>query len=167
MLKNSCFFCKTSSGFSIEIDFGTFWDFLLFLLHSTANLLNWAHFLIWKSFFHKPISVSRIPKFWTFWEVLQIQSLSMGSLLRLAVYNTFISVLDKTIFFQKITQLLKVLRSFTNLVSFPRLIATFSVFKKSSFFSEKPIFPLQKNQNTNVLRIFTIWVAFCRQICYK
>ena len=101
ILKNPCFFWKTSSSFSIKIDFGTFWEFLLFLLHSTANLLNWAHFLIWKSFFHKPISVSRIPKIWTFWEVLQIQSLSTRSLLHLAVYNTFISVLDKRIFVKK------------------------------------------------------------------
>ena len=33
-------------------------------------------------------------------------------------------------------------------------------FKKSSFFSDKQIFSLQKNQNKNVLRIFTISVPF-------
>ena len=99
ILKNSCFFRKTSSSFPIKIDVGTFWEFLLFLSHSTANLLNSPHFIILKTkFLQKPISVSRNPKIWTFWEVLEIQSLSTGSLLHLAVYNTFISVLDKPIF---------------------------------------------------------------------
>ena len=39
MLKNSCFFWKTSSSFSIKVNFGTFWELLLILSHSTANLL--------------------------------------------------------------------------------------------------------------------------------
>ena len=134
MLKNSCFFWKTSSSFSIKIDFRTFWELLLFLSHSTANLLNLAHFFNLKTNFQKPISVSRNPKNWTFWEVLQIQSLSTGSLLLLAVYNTFLSVLDKSIFcLTKITQFLKIMGLFTNLVAFHRLIATFRVFKKTKF----------------------------------
>ena len=53
ILKNSCFFCKTSSSFSLKIDFGTFWEFLLFLSHSTANLLNSAHFFNLKTIFPK------------------------------------------------------------------------------------------------------------------
>ena len=53
ILKNSCFFRKTSSSFSIKIDFGTFWGFLLFLSHSTAKLLNLAHFLNLKTIFPK------------------------------------------------------------------------------------------------------------------
>ena len=39
--------------FSIKIDFGTFWEFLLFLSHSTAKLLNSAHFLSLKTIFPK------------------------------------------------------------------------------------------------------------------
>ena len=45
ILKISCFFWKNSSSFPIKINFWTFWDFFLFLSHSTAKLLISAHFL--------------------------------------------------------------------------------------------------------------------------
>ena len=53
ILKNSCFFWKTSSSFSLKVDFGTFWEVLIFLSHSTANLLNLAHFFNLKTIFPK------------------------------------------------------------------------------------------------------------------
>ena len=100
MLKNSSFFWKTSSSFSIKIDFGTFWEIFFHFCRILRQRCKIRHiFLIWKQFFQKPICVSRNPKIWTFWEVLQIQSLSTGSLLHLAVYNTFIAVLDQPILF--------------------------------------------------------------------
>ena len=53
MLKTSCFFWKTSSSFSIKIDFGTFWEILPFLSHFTANLLNSAQFFNLETIFPK------------------------------------------------------------------------------------------------------------------
>ena len=47
------FFWKNSSGFSIKINFWTFWEFLLFLSHSTANLPNLAPFIYFRTIFPK------------------------------------------------------------------------------------------------------------------
>ena len=47
------FFGKTHLIFQKKINFWTFWEFLLFLSHSTANLPNLARFIHFKTIFPK------------------------------------------------------------------------------------------------------------------
>ena len=112
------------------------------------------------NFSKNPSLFRKTPKFENFWEVLQIQSLSQGSLLHSAVYITFILFLNKTISFFKKTQLLKVLRNFTNLVAFTRLIATFRVFKKIKNLFEKTNFFFSKKSTYERFENFYYFVAF-------
>ena len=53
ILNNSCFFWKSSSIFPTKINFWTFRDFLLFLSHSTASLINSAQLLNLETIFSK------------------------------------------------------------------------------------------------------------------
>ena len=121
------FFWKNSSSFSLKIIFWTLWEFLLFLSHSTAKLLNSAHFLNLETFLPKPISVSKNPKTWSFWEVLQFQSPSSGNLQHSAYLNTINFSNEEPFSVSKKTQFLKVLRSLTNLVAFYTKVLHFQI----------------------------------------
>ena len=66
-------------------------------------------------------------------------------------FQKFMSFLEKPICILRKTQLLKVLRSFTKLVAFPRLIVTISILKKSSFFRKNQFFLCKK------IKLWTFW----------
>ena len=151
-LKKPCIFFKKSK-------LCTFWGTLLFQSHSTGNLqhseyLNTINFSI-----KKPSLFEKKTKLWKFWEVSLIRSLSNGSLLYLAVYNTSYLFWMNPSFFKK-TQLLKVMGRFTNLVAFPKLIATFRVFKKVKFLFGKTNFFSVKKSIYERFENFYYFVAF-------
>ena len=160
-MKNSCFFRKTSSSFPIKINFWTFRDFLLFLSHSTANLLNSAQFLNLETIFpkthlcfEKPQNLKIFEKSYKFSRFLK----EVCYVQQFILHSYFF--LNKTISFFKKTQLLKVLRNFTDLVAFPRLIATNSVFKKNQVFFRKTNFFFVKKSTYERFDNFYYFVSF-------
>ena len=137
------FFLEKLIYFSYKNQFWTFRDFLLFLSHSTANLLISAQFLNFETIFpethlcfEKPQNLKVFEKFYKFSRFLQ----EVCYIEQFILHSNLLWI--KQSLFLKKTQLLKVLKYFTNLVAFLRLIATNSVFKKIKFFSEKSIFSL-------------------------
>ena len=90
-------------------------------MHSRKNLPPSAILKIFKDFSKKNPSIfPKKPKFRTFWEFLPFQSLSMASLLPLAILKKSRFSLEKHIYFSKETQL----RNFISLVAFCSQFAT-------------------------------------------
>ena len=125
--QNFMFFSgKTHLFFLMKIKCWTFRELLLFLSHSTANLLSLA-MLKSSCFFWKTSSSFSIKiDFGTFWEILLFLLHFTANLLNSAQFFNLKTIFPKThLCFEK-PQNLNVLRSLTNSVAFYGDFATFS-----------------------------------------
>ena len=162
----------------------TFWETLLFQSHSTGNLqisafVSTINFSIKKtfSFWKNPnfesfgevlllrshsteklihLEVFEKIKWWSFREISMFQAISTTNLLLLPFFNIFFFFKKSIIFYEK----KNVLKNRNISVAFNDNFAMFSDFEEFMFFLEKLIWFSNKNQFLNVLRIFTISVAF-------